>query len=169
MGREWHATHESATETLQWGNPQTTDKLSLPMVGHSFTLEFVFRFNRRRSRSRGMVFYRVLELAVAHELMRYQDLIVQPTAEEGATLAAQTAEAIPRAWSARGRTGRGGRLNARLRTSRTPVKWIPPSGNSGSVESRVARGAGRVRVCEATLRHHEGELRRLDSLTSRSQ
>ncbi len=29
--------------------------------------EFVFRFNRRRSRSRGMVFYRVLELAVAHE------------------------------------------------------------------------------------------------------
>ena len=28
--------------------------------------EFVFRFNRRGSRSRGMVFYRVLELAVAH-------------------------------------------------------------------------------------------------------
>ena len=45
------------------------------MVGHSFTLEFVFRFNRRHSRSRGMVFYRVLELAVAHEPMRYQDLI----------------------------------------------------------------------------------------------
>ena len=37
--------------------------------------EFVFRFNRRRSRSRGMVFYRVLELAVAHEPMRFQDLI----------------------------------------------------------------------------------------------
>ena len=35
--------------------------------------EFVFRFNRRRSRS--MVFYRVLELAVAHEPMRFQDLI----------------------------------------------------------------------------------------------
>ena len=33
------------------------------------------RFNRRRFRSRGMVFYRVLELAVAHESMRYQDLI----------------------------------------------------------------------------------------------
>ena len=28
--------------------------------------EFVFRFHRRGSRSRGMVFYRVLELAVAH-------------------------------------------------------------------------------------------------------
>ena len=26
-----------------------------------------FRFNRRHSRSRGMVFYRVLELAVAHD------------------------------------------------------------------------------------------------------
>lgn len=37
--------------------------------------EFVFRFNRRHSRSRGMVFYRVLELAVAHDPVRYQDLI----------------------------------------------------------------------------------------------
>ncbi|GBE50818.1 ISXO2-like transposase domain protein [bacterium BMS3Bbin13] len=37
--------------------------------------EFVFRFNRRRSRSRGMVFYRVLELAVVPDPMRYQDLI----------------------------------------------------------------------------------------------
>lgn len=36
--------------------------------------EFVFRFNRRRSRSRGMLFYRVLELAVKHEPVRYDDL-----------------------------------------------------------------------------------------------
>ncbi len=41
----------------------------------SYLDEFVFRFNRRRSRSRGMVFYRVLELAVAHEPVRYQALI----------------------------------------------------------------------------------------------
>ena len=40
--------------------------------------EFVFRFNRRRSRSRGMVFYRVLELAVAHAPVRYRDLVVTP-------------------------------------------------------------------------------------------
>ncbi len=33
----------------------------------SYMNEFVFRFNRRRSRSRGLVFYRVLELAVAHD------------------------------------------------------------------------------------------------------
>jgi hypothetical protein len=29
----------------------------------------VFRFNRRRSRSRGLVFYRVLQLAVALQLL----------------------------------------------------------------------------------------------------
>ena len=41
----------------------------------SYLDEFVFRFNRRRSRSRGMVFYRVLELAVAHDPVRYLDLV----------------------------------------------------------------------------------------------
>jgi transposase-like protein len=41
----------------------------------SYLDEFVFRFNRRRSRSRGMVFYRVLELAVTHAPVRYEHLI----------------------------------------------------------------------------------------------
>ena len=41
----------------------------------SYLNEFVFRFNRRRSRSRGMVFFRVLELAVAHDPVRYHDLV----------------------------------------------------------------------------------------------
>jgi transposase-like protein len=40
--------------------------------------EFEFRFNRRRSRSRGLVFYRVLELAVAHQPVRYRELILNP-------------------------------------------------------------------------------------------
>jgi transposase-like protein len=40
--------------------------------------EFVFRFNRRSSRSRGLVFHRVLDLAVGHEPVRYRDLIVNP-------------------------------------------------------------------------------------------
>jgi transposase-like protein len=40
--------------------------------------EFVFRFNRRRSRSRGLVFYRVLELAVTNDPVRYRDLIATP-------------------------------------------------------------------------------------------
>jgi transposase-like protein len=43
----------------------------------SYLNEFVFRFNRRRSRSRGMVFCRVLELAVAHAPVRYSDLIAE--------------------------------------------------------------------------------------------
>ncbi len=42
--------------------------------------EFVFRFNRRRSRSRGMLFFRVMELAAAHEPVRYQDLVAKPRA-----------------------------------------------------------------------------------------
>jgi len=41
----------------------------------SYLNEFVFRFNRRRSRSRGMVFFRVLELATGHGPVRYRDLI----------------------------------------------------------------------------------------------
>ena len=41
----------------------------------SYLNEFVFRFNRRNSRSRGLLFYRVLELAVAHDPVRYQDLV----------------------------------------------------------------------------------------------
>ncbi len=44
----------------------------------SYLGEFVFRFNRRRSRSRGLVFYRVLELAAAHDPVRYRDLIANP-------------------------------------------------------------------------------------------
>ena len=47
----------------------------------SYLNEFVFRFNRRRSRSRGLVFYRVLQLAVAHDPVRYRDLIANPDPE----------------------------------------------------------------------------------------
>jgi transposase-like protein len=36
--------------------------------------EFTFRFNRRHSRSRGLVFYRVLELAAGHDPVRYNDI-----------------------------------------------------------------------------------------------
>lgn len=39
--------------------------------------EFVFRFNRRSSRHRGMLFFRALELAVVHEPVRYGELIVE--------------------------------------------------------------------------------------------
>jgi transposase-like protein len=41
----------------------------------SYLDEFVFRFNRRRSASRGLVFYRLLELAVGHDPVRYRNIV----------------------------------------------------------------------------------------------
>jgi transposase-like protein len=67
--------HRIASLTKRWllGTHQgAVDSAHLP----SYLDEFVFRFNRRRSRSRGMLFYRVLELAVAHGPVRYQDLVM---------------------------------------------------------------------------------------------
>jgi len=40
----------------------------------SYLDEFVFRFNRRTSRSRGMLFYRLLEQAVVNEPVTYHDV-----------------------------------------------------------------------------------------------
>jgi transposase-like protein len=44
--------------------------------------EFCFRFNRRTSRSRGLVFLRVLQLAVDHDPVRYRDLIAHPQPQQ---------------------------------------------------------------------------------------
>jgi transposase-like protein len=41
----------------------------------SYLDEFVFRFNRRRSKSRGLVFYRVMKLAASHDPVRFRDLL----------------------------------------------------------------------------------------------
>lgn len=40
--------------------------------------EFCFRFNRRHSRARGMLFYRLMQLAVGAPPLTYQDLVVNP-------------------------------------------------------------------------------------------
>ena len=42
--------------------------------------EFVFRFNRRASRSRGMLFYRLMQQAVATDPVTYADIAL-PTGE----------------------------------------------------------------------------------------
>jgi len=42
--------------------------------------EFIFRFNRRTSRSRGLLFYRLIEQAVADSAVRYQAMV---TGERG--------------------------------------------------------------------------------------
>jgi len=53
--------------------------------------EFCFRFNRRHSRARGLLFYRLMQLAVGAAPLTYQDLVVNsqpkrrhPTAPTGA-------------------------------------------------------------------------------------
>lgn len=74
-GKLLPAVHRVASLAKRWilGTHQgAIDNQHLP----GYLNEFAFRFNRRTSRSRGMVFYRVLELAVGHEPVRYQDMIV---------------------------------------------------------------------------------------------
>lgn len=44
--------------------------------------EFIFRFNRRTSRSRGLIFLRALQLAVDHDPVRYRQLVKQPKPRE---------------------------------------------------------------------------------------
>src|SRR4051812_6224267 len=85
-GREANTTlpgvHRVASLAKRWllGTHQgSADDAHLP----SYLDEFVFRFNRRRSRSRGLVFCRVLELAVAHQPVRYRDLVLNPRTTSG--------------------------------------------------------------------------------------
>jgi hypothetical protein len=61
----------------------------------SYLDEFVFRFDRRHSRSRGLVFYRVLELAAAHDPVRYRDLIASPGRRSSPTRLAPTTRGAP--------------------------------------------------------------------------
>ncbi len=69
------AVHRVASLTKRWllGTHQGSVE---PTHLQAYLDEFVFRFNRRSSRSRGLVFHRVMELAVGHEPVRYSDLIV---------------------------------------------------------------------------------------------
>ena len=77
-----------------------------PAQLQSYLNEFTFRFNRRRSRSRGMVFYRVLELAVGHAPVRYRDLVVHPQPRRSDPSRPHAA-AIHRAWTAHERRDPG--------------------------------------------------------------
>ena len=74
------AVHRVASLAKRWllGTHQgSVDETHL----QSYLDEFVFRFNRRRSHSRGLVFYRVLELAVGHEPVRYLAADPKPKAK----------------------------------------------------------------------------------------
>ena len=76
------AVHRVASLAKRWllsTHQGSFDQAHLP----SYLNEFVFCFNRRRSRSRGLVFYRVLELAVRHDPVRYRDIVAQPRPRPG--------------------------------------------------------------------------------------
>jgi transposase-like protein len=47
-----------------------------------YLAEFEFRFNRRRSASRGLVFYRLMKMIVAHSPVRYRDLVMPLSDDE---------------------------------------------------------------------------------------
>jgi transposase-like protein len=69
--------HKVSSLAKRWllGTHQgSVDEAHLP----GYLNEFVFRFNRHRSRSRGLVFYRVLELTATHDPVRYRELIANP-------------------------------------------------------------------------------------------
>ncbi len=61
----------------------------------SYLDEFVFRFNRRRSRSRGLVFYRVLDLAASHDPVRYRELIARPRPQDTSPVSPPLARGHP--------------------------------------------------------------------------
>jgi len=65
----------------------------------SYLDEFVFRFNRRRSRSRGMVFYRVLELAAGHKPVRYRNITAGNKPRKTSPVPPATRAGNRRAWT----------------------------------------------------------------------
>jgi transposase-like protein len=148
------AVHRVASLIKRWllGTHQgSTDVAHLP----AYMDEFVFRFNRRRSRSRGMIFYRVLELAVDHQPVRYKDLIVNKQPDRTPPVPpSRRGEASHPASSVPGRIDPG----ARLACSR-PVRRIPPTGLIGArVLTADSRSPGRDstpprRTCPAIADH----------------
>jgi hypothetical protein len=117
-GKLLPAVHRVASLAKRWllGTHQgSIDPAHLP----SYLDEFVFRFNRRRSSSRGMVFYRVLELAARHDPVRFQDLL--PARNRGQRRTRE-AGATRRAWNAPRRIGHEEPANSSCSYPSTPVK-----------------------------------------------
>ena len=122
--------------------------------------EFVFRFNRRRSASRGMVFYRVLQLAAGHEPVRYVDLLASKKpaakrAEGGKGTPLEPPERADRPW----RTAEI-QLQFPVRLSGYEPRKSPPA--------QISRISARVQCVTSVVRR--GQLRcRLVSLARRPQ
>jgi hypothetical protein len=100
--------HRVASLAKRWllGTHQgSVDEAHLP----AYLNEFVFRFNRRRSRSRGLVFYRVLELAAGHDPVRSRTC---SPARSHARHRQRGGWVTRQAWTGQRRTGYGERANS---------------------------------------------------------
>jgi transposase-like protein len=104
----------------------------------SYLDELVFRFNRRRSRSRGLVFYRELELAVRHEPVRYRNIVAGKRPRKTPPTP-PAARGHPPSLERPHAADPGGPL-----TCGTPAKWKPPSPRSP--RPSTARGCGTTRT-----------------------
>ena len=108
--------HRIAALARRWllGTHQgAVDRQHLP----GYLNEFVFGFNRRTSRNRGLVFMRVLQLAVGHDPVRYRELIRHPRPRETSPVP-PGATGHPPSLERPRRTGPGDAL-----TCTTPVQW----------------------------------------------
>ena len=100
------AVHRVASLAKRWllGTHQgSVEEAHLP----AYLNEFAFRFNRRNSRSRGMLFYRVMELAAGHS--RSGTPTSSPAGSPAARRQRREAAAPRPAWNAQQRTGPGAR------------------------------------------------------------
>ena len=71
----------SCHECIAWplcliaGGWASTMVPSMPTISDYYLDEFTFRFNRRRSQARGLLFFRLLQQAVQHEPVPYKGLV----------------------------------------------------------------------------------------------
>ncbi len=81
LGEDIESCCLACTASRPWPNGGCCPPIRAPWRSSTWLAtmdEFCFRFNRRRSSSRGLPFLRVLQLAVGHDPVRYRQLIASP-------------------------------------------------------------------------------------------
>jgi hypothetical protein len=73
--------HGAASLAKRWLASNHQDRFGAAHLSN-YLNEWVFRFNHRPSTSRGLLFYRLLELAVDHDPVRYRQLIANPKSKK---------------------------------------------------------------------------------------
>ena len=69
--------HRVASLLKRWLEPAHQGSVEADHL-QAYLDEFTFRFNRRKAKSRGLLFYRLLELATATAPARYEDIVADP-------------------------------------------------------------------------------------------